>query len=154
LPAWAWTVTQWWRLRPDGARDRITALLAALPPLLVGLEIGPTVARIVGTFDLGRHLQPASLGGRNPLAAAFEPLHLADLANIGLIYVPALPLLPVALAFRPTRATMDRAAPWLLVISCLPVLLFIRPIQGVFRDLDVFLLPGVATALLLAHTAG
>jgi hypothetical protein len=156
LPAWGWTVTQLWRAHPGAKGRRGAVLLAAIPPLLVMLVIAPTLVRIVAGFDLGHHLAPASLRGRGLFAAAFDPLHLADLANILMIYVPALAVLPFALAGRPATdgRGRDRVLLWVLVVSCLPILLFIHPIQGVFRDLDVFLLPGVAVALLLAHATG
>jgi len=157
LPAWGWTVTQLWRGHSGTKGRRAAVLLAAIPPLLVMFATAPALYRIVAGFDLAHHLQPASLRGRGLFAAAFDPFHLADLANILMIYVPALAVLPVALAARPASddgRRRDRLLLWVLLISCLPILLFIHPIQGVFRDLDVFLLPGVAVALLLAHATG
>lgn len=157
LPAWAWTVIQLWRAHSGAKESRGAVLLAVIPPLLVTLMIAPTLFHIVGGFDLPRHLRPASLGERGLLAAAFEPLHLADLASIVMIYVPVLAVLPIALtALRPPSegSRRDRVLLWVVLISCLPILLFVHPIQGVFRDLDVFLLPGVALALLTAHVTG
>ena len=119
-------------------RRRQAVLPAAIPPFLVMLAIAPTLYRIVA----GSRCRPspaasASLGGRGMFAAAFDALHLADLANILMIYVPALACSPFALPpRRPSgdgRSRADRLLLWVLVILVPAHSAFIHPFRRLPR---------------------
>ena len=134
-------------------KSRLTG--AVLPVLLAGFIATPLVWRILITFDFPHHVAPTTHPGVW-LVDTFGPLHLADLINLLLIYTPI--FLPALLLIRgstptPTPAT-EQVLLITLVLSFLPILLFIHPIQGVFRDLEVFAPAGMALALLTANVFG
>jgi len=139
--------------KDSGTRREL--LLALLPPIVVMAIVGPWMWRIVATFDLTHHLLPAAQR-RNPLAAALAGPHLLDLANLILVYTTA--MVPAAfLAIRARESSAFRLELRVLLalaLAQLPLLLFVHPIQGVFRDLEVFAPAGVATALLAARLLG
>ena len=139
-----------------GGRTRFELAVAAGLPLLAGLIAAPLLLRIIREFDLPRHVLPSGAHGAGIMAAAFAPLHLIDLANLLLFYTPAL-VTAAALLMAPGprgKAGAEQRLPVVLALSFVPLLLFIHPIQGVFRDLEVFAPAGVACALLAARVVG
>jgi hypothetical protein len=157
LPVWLMAVAL--AFRPDAAapRERRSGLAwAAALPLVTALAMGPTIWRIVTEFDLAQHVATAEVRSTGWLAALFAPLRLLDLANVMLLLVPLLPL-GLLLSFLGTRdewRATDRRLVLALALSTLPVLVFVRPMQGIFRDLDVYVMPGIAFAILTAHVIG
>lgn len=141
---------------PIPGRTRFELVVAAMLPLLAGIIAAPMLARIIREFDLPRHVLPAGPHGPGVLALAFAPLHLVDLANLLLFYTPALvTALALVLASRKRKpAGAAGRLPAVLALSFVPLLLFIHPIQGIFRDLDVFAPAGVACALFAAQAIG
>jgi hypothetical protein len=142
--------------RPAPGRTRFELAVAAVLPLLAALVAAPMLWRIFREFDLPRHVLPTGARGAGVVALALAPLHLIDLANLLLFYTPAL-VTAGALLLAPSppdRAGAARRLPAVLALSFVPLLLFIHPIQGVFRDLDVFAPAGVAGALLAACLIG
>jgi hypothetical protein len=141
---------------PPSARTRFGLVAAVALPLLAALIAAPLLIRIFREFDLPRHVFPAEGGGAGVIARALAPLHLVDLANLLLFYSPALLTASALLLASGTRepAGGERRLPGVLALSFVPLLLFIHPIQGIFRDLDVFAPAGVACALLAAQVIG
>jgi len=156
LPLWIAAVATGLRRSARGEVPAGRVWLATLPPIAGGLLAAPRVWEILQRYDLPRHLAPAEVTRHGVLAAAFAPLHLVDLANLLLFYAPLLPAAAAvawsASAHR-TRAPGDRLL-LLLVATVVPMLLFIHPRQGIFRDLDVFVPMGVACAVLAARGIG
>ena len=129
---------------------------AAWLPALALVIVAPALWRILTEFDLPRHLLPAGATGAGALALAVAPLHLLDLANLLVFQTPAL-VVALALAARREPAGAQgvaaRLSTW-CALSFVPLLLFVHPIQGVFRDLDVFACAGLAAALFAAERIG
>jgi len=111
---------------------------------------------IVLRYDLPHHLAPADLAGGGIFGAALAPLHLADLVNLLVFYSPLIPIaVGVALAAGPrVPRTSDGLLAGLLALSFVPVLIFVHPRQGIFRDLEVFAPAGVACVLLAGRVLG
>ena len=129
------------------------ALLLPLGPLAIA---APRIARTFWEFDLPRHLTPVSVRSHGMMSATLGPLHLIDLANLLLLYMPALIPAGVVLFRRPRGEVdvRDLRLIGLLALSAAPILLFIHPIQGTFRDLEVFAAVGVVAGLIAAHALG
>ena len=154
LPAWILCLIL--AARRPGIRRAAWLTVTGLPVLALVLVL-PQVASIVRSFDVPRHLDPATVRAHGLMGAAFAPLHLLDLFDLVATYSPALLLVPVLLFDLP--GSRDReGGEWpvlgVLALSGLPILLFIHPIQGVFRDLEVFALCGFSAALLAAFLLG
>lgn len=154
LPVWLVASALWLRRWGGGGAWRRPAALAAFAIPLVALAIlGPRLVTLITSFD-ARHFVPAEVqrqGG--PLAAAFDGRRIVDLLNLGIALVP---LLPVALlaTIAPPRA--GRGAE-IMVLLALAVPLagvapFLHPIQGLFRDWDVFAPTAAALTLVVAWT--
>jgi hypothetical protein len=144
------------RQRPTGRapRARLQFLLALAPPLVALAVVTPTLIGILRRYDLPHHLASPEVARRGPLAAALAPIHLADLANLLLLFTPALATAAAAaIAIRRPQAPPWGASRTMLVLASIPALsfvsalLFIHPVQGIFRDLEVFVPAGVALAL-------
>src|SRR5439155_12746481 len=114
-------------------RRRAGFAAAAALPLVAALIAGPTIWRIVREFDLQHHLATTEVRSVGFLAATLAPLHLLDLTNIMLIYVPLLPPATVlaVVSLREEWRKSDRKMAAVLAVSTLPLLLFIHPIQGI-----------------------
>lgn len=159
VPLWAATLGCL-LARPDGPRFRgrsgRTLLVAGGLPLASAAVAGPLILGIVRHFDLPRHLSPPEVAGRGIVAAALAPLHLVDLANLLVFLTPA-PLIALVVLACVRPRTAPRAAAWLAgvpALSFVPVVLFVHPTQGIFRDLEVFAAAGVAAALAAARVIG
>ncbi len=153
LPALAWLA-----LLPRGGDRRGSALDAARTlalPVVTLLVLAPRLVRTFATFDVPHHVRGGAIGAAGgPLAAAFAPLHLLDLANAALLVAPLAPLALFALP-RLRRGDPDAdAAAWfaLLVGAFAPMVCFAHPQQGVYRDWDVFVPAGLTLTLCAAWT--
>jgi hypothetical protein len=142
-------------LRRHGLAPRRGEKLAALAVLALTLALFlPGLWRLFNSFDLATNFVSAEVrqqGG--PLAAAFTPLRLLDLANLMLLHVPLALALPLLLAARPAAGAPDRAvlgALAALFAGHLPALLFVYVTQGPFRDWDANAGAFAALALLVA----
>jgi hypothetical protein len=141
----AWTC----EARGSGARagSRISRALGLALPAVSVLLSAPRVFGLIRDFDVGHHVATAEVAQRGGMmAATFDAVHLADVANLMLVLCP---LLPAGLALAVLRRRdPDRAAVPLhvLALTLVPVLLLVRPQQGAFRDWDVFAFAGVALA--------
>ncbi len=158
LPAWgcAWLLRQRRHGRTVG---RLTPRLwfALLLPLVVLLVMAPVLLELYARYDLPLHLassQVASEGGG--LRSAIRGLHLLDLINLTVALSPLALLAPWffsrALAAPPRRGELGFLAS--LTLPFVPTLLFVRPIQGVFRDWDVFAPAGVAFSVATGWVLG
>jgi len=152
LPLWIAALIASMRA-PRQGRPRLAPAVAL--PLVALVAMAPRLWRILMTFDLPRHVQP---GGTGVLALAFAPLHLVDLVNLVLFLAPALVILAALAAAGPhaERDPADRARwlPGLLALTFVPLLLFVHPLQGVFRDLEVFAPAGIACAAVAGLACG
>ena len=139
-----------------GWRSRMELGTAAGLPIIGGIIALPMVWRIFFDFDLPRHFLTASVRKAGFVSTAFAPMHLIDLANLLLLYTPAIVSASIVV-IADRRDSLRGLSALLLVILLLsfaPLLLFIHPIQGVFRDLEVFAPAGLASALLAAFVLG
>jgi tetratricopeptide (TPR) repeat protein len=143
------------RARPGAWRER-SALAAAALPLAALAGFGPKIVQTLGGYDRV-HYAPADVAAAGgPLAAALAPARLADTANLVVLLAPlAVALPPVAIAFgralprrREGRVLAALAAP---ALAAFPLL---RPINGPFRDWDVFAPFAAGLAALAAWLAG
>ena len=142
-----------------GHRSRLSFLLSLVPPLVALAVVTPTLIGILRHYDLPQHLASPEVARQGVLAAALVPIHLADLANLLLLLTPAIATAAAAaIAIRrppapgSSRAMLALAA--IPALSFVPALLFVHPVQGIFRDLEVFVPAGVAFALLAAAILG
>lgn len=156
LPYWLVVVAKALWPGPSERPARWQLVAAALPPVLGLLLVGPSIARIVVEFDLPRHLAPEAMGRAGALASILAPLRLLDLANMVLVLVPALPVALALLLFERLRRKTHGAwyAAAALALASLPVFVFVHPIQGVFRDLEVFAPAGITLTFLAALAVG
>lgn len=156
IPVWAAAIAIAFRHRSRGEPLGRGAWLALALPLASGLAMAPLVRGIVLRYDLPYHLAPADLGAGGILGAAFSPLHLADLANLVIFYSPLLPVAAgvVLVAGARVPRTTDGVLAGLLALTFVPLLLFVHPRQGIFRDLEVFAPAGVACALVAGRVLG
>lgn len=156
LPFWlAVVVRAMWPGRAERPA-RGQSLAAALPPVLALLLVAPRLARIVLEFDLPRHLAPEAMRHAGALASILAPLRLLNLANTVLVQAPALPVALALLLF--VRPRQETAGAWFaasaLALASLPVFAFVHPIQGVFRDLEVFAPAGISLTCFAALAVG
>jgi hypothetical protein len=156
IPLWAVAVALAFRRRARGEPVGRGAWLALALPPAAALAVAPAVREIVARYDLPNHLAPADLAAGGIVGAAFAPLHLADLANLLVFFSPLLPVAAgVALATGPRAPrTVEARLALLLALTFVPVLLFVHPRQGIFRDLEVFAPAGVAFVLLAGLVLG
>jgi len=142
--------------RGAAGRSRIQLAIAAALPVLALLGVAPLLWRIFVDFDLPRHLRPSGERVGGLLGLALSPLHLVDLANLLLFYTPALVTAGALLVTPGPRehGGPERRLPAVLALSFVPLLLFVHPLQGIFRDLEVFAPAGVACAALAGLVAG
>lgn len=126
--------------------------IAMLLPVVTAFAIAPRVIGLFRSFDLPHHLLAPGTRTEGVLATAFSALHLLDLANLFLVYSPAFLLLP-ALLFLERDARREAPAQVIgaMCLTYLPVVLFVHPQQGIFRDWDVFVPAGVAGAVLTGY---
>jgi hypothetical protein len=158
LPAFvvAWVLALRGGVRRESlpAPSRARVVLALAIPVVTAVIVGPRIARLITGYDLSHHFTPASIGPAGPLAAALDPARLADIGSMLLVVSPALLAIPIV-AFagaRPRRR--ETGVLMILALSTVPVWLFVRPQQGVFRDWDVFAPSGMALMLLAAWGLG
>ncbi len=154
LPLWAAACVVAAR---GGSARRATLIVAlALPVVTLALAL-PGIVAAMKVLD-ARHLAPAEVRRTGFLWAALSPGHLRDLFNVVSYVAPvawlAVPLAPAV----GSRFWRGREAALLLALAApfVGLLLFVRPIQGPFRDVDVFVPAGTAlavTALALAAEA-
>lgn len=157
VPLWLAAVfTAWRRHRPLDARGRLEIGAALALPLAAAIAVGPFILRIFREFDLPSHIATVPIRHTGPLAAAFAPAHLLDLANLLIVYSPAPIAAGLVVAGMRPRASIGAPAGLALglALSFVPLLLFIHPIQGVFRDLEMFAPAGLALAMLAAYVLG
>ena len=141
--------------RPGSAPHRWRLALTFAVPALSAVVSVPLLVGVMRRYDIPGHIAPGGLSGWGLLSAAFSRLHLLDLVNLLLLYTPALVTTVALLAVAEReRALEDTWIVALLALSFAPILLFIHPIQGIFRDLEVFAPAGVACAMLSAHVIG
>ena len=138
---------------PDLETPRRYGLAIALPAL-AAIAVAPLVWRIAQSLDIPRHFAPASVRSAGFLASAFDPPHLADLANLLVFFTPLVTLLPV-LGLRRAPGEGHRVVLlWVLAAPFVPLLLFVHPMQGIIRDLEAFAIAGVSLAILAAYAVG
>jgi tetratricopeptide (TPR) repeat protein len=142
--------------RPAALRNPETWVAVGLPVLAFALTLG----RIVRTFtqiDLGAHLASPEVKAQGGLLASmFAGTRAVDLPNVVVLLAPLAPiLLLVALAWG-RRLPRGREAALLITLAVpfLGLLLFVHPVQGVFRDYDTLSGAGITIALLAAWFAG
>jgi len=149
LPAWgaAWIVAARAGRLP---RDWPSRALGLGAPLVALALVGPRLAGLLVGFDLPRHLSGAE--GAEGMAAWMNPLLFVDRLNVALAYAPLalVLLLPRARAGGPAAAAARPGVPLVsvaLFAPALAMLLLVTPQQGLFRDWDVFAIPGTLLAL-------
>lgn len=141
VPVWAYFA---WRASRQRGTSTGAAIVGAAPVLLTVAWLAVRVAADFGRVDQGHF----------SLQALVDPLHLLDVANA------LWTLCPLVLCAVP--ALMDRS--WwrepmgkTLAILALPYIglaAILTPAQGIYRDVDVFAMSGMAVALLLAAAFG
>ncbi len=142
-----------------GARDRPSrsgALLESLPALALPAAALTFVApQLVESF---RAVDAANFGWRSAPGRStfYDPLHLLDLTQCALWYVPAAALLAWRPAVRRERAEAARERRFLAFFALPSLLLAVLylPPQGLFRDYDGLSVAGMALAAVLAHHLG
>jgi hypothetical protein len=134
-------------------RRPAVAIAAALPVVTLALAL-PGIVAAMKVLD-ARHLEPPEVRRAGLLAAALAPAHLRDVFNVVSFVAPvawlAVPLAPVVRGFWRRRAAVLLLA---LTLPFVALLLFVRPIQGPFRDVDVFVPAGTALAVAALWLAG
>ena len=144
--AWALSIRRF-----PGSWKRPTALIGLVLPLIaLAIVLPRSVPTLLG-YDASVHFAAGAPGG-NRLASALAPLRLADFLSLALLLTPlALP----ALLARPPRAPAPER--WVLLALALPLgaaMLLVHPVQGLFRDWDVFAPAAAALGLLAAARIG
>ncbi len=157
IPVWLLIGWLWHRRRGELPAERpwITVVTFAAP-IVVLLATLPSLLETLTGFDLRNHLMGPAARERGVLGAAFSGMHLLDLLDVMLVMSPV--ALPAALLARgeiPSwKSHPERIVPWALVISLIPLALFVHPAQAVFRDWDVFAALGISLSVLAAGIAG
>jgi hypothetical protein len=144
------------RWRQPGLRPLarwLPALLALALPVIALAFAGPKIWYLLVSFDWPKHV--ALPGNPPPWIAAFQPGHVLDLVNALALLTP-LGILGCLLA--PFVARRERLTECLSIASvAFPLallLVFVRPQQGVFRDLDVLAPGAVAVGFVAAWAIG
>jgi len=156
LPVWLVGCVMWarhWR-RPGGQRLLGFWIAGLLPIATLALTL-PTMIKAMQVID-ATHLMPAEVRRAGFLAATFAPARMRDLGNLVLLVAPLAPLIPV-LAVGMGRPVVGKREGVLLGALRLPqlaLLLLVHPLQGPFRDWDVFAPAGVSLTLFAAWLAG
>ncbi|HTR97531.1 MAG TPA: hypothetical protein VMH61_06470 [Candidatus Acidoferrales bacterium] len=158
LPLWLFAMVRAARGREGGPRVRRSELAWALgPPVLAALLVFPLIAAIVLEFDLPMHFAPAAMRGTGGfLRGTLAPLRWLDSANMLLLEAPAV-VPALALLLAPSAVAgehRDDGCAGVLALSALPVFALIHPIQGIFRDLEVYAPAGLALSAWAASALG
>ena len=150
IPAatFAWIV---WMRRTPGAWKRPTTLAAlALPLATLALLLPRMLATLLGYDRV--HVGAADAAHHGLIANALEPVRFSDLMGLTLALAPlALP----ALLVRGLRGS--RTERWMMLTLALPLaeaMFWVHPVQGAFRDWDVFAPAAAALALASASRIG
>lgn len=147
----------WWVARSRGRAPHGAAAwgLGLVLPLVAIAALGRKLFGLFFSFDLPHHLFGGASGGTSP-GAAFTPVALLDRLNVALAYAPFLALL----FLRGPRRTgggedagAERTVELAALVPALFLLVLVTPQQGMFRDWDVFVIPGVLLALACARRA-
>jgi len=154
-----WMVAVFHALRAGGAQHRFSrrgiAVAVALPVVACAI-VAPLILRIMREVDLPGHIAPLAVQRTGMLASAFDGLHLIDLANLVIFYTPA-PAIVLALGLAAGVRPAGRPE-WMLLAALaaplIPLMLFLHPMQGIIRDLDVFATAGMSLALVAAYGIG
>lgn len=145
----AWIVASRTGVAPRGWIARVVGIGA---PLLVLVALAPKLAGLLWSFDVPRHLAGDSPGGGGPLGV-LAPLALLDRLNVVLAWAPLAALLAIPLrAHDDDAARHTRGVAWAWA-PALAMLLAVQPQQGLFRDWDVFAIPGTLVAIATARRA-
>jgi hypothetical protein len=154
IPAWL-TLTWFWLRRDEGRQwKRLDTWAGLTIPILSAAVILPLVMSIATAYDLSRHVLTRDVQQRGGIvAAAFAPSHVRDLINLIVVLSPTAPLIPILLVGSGRQALRRAQTLVLLVLACsfIPLLLFVHPQHGIFRDWDVFAPAGVAFSMLVAY---
>jgi len=146
--AFAWIV---WLRRERGAWRRPATLVAIALPLVTLAFVLPHMFATLFGYDRV-HVASAELRRHGLIANALELVRFADLTALTLVLAPlALP----ALLVRGLRGA--RAERWMMLALALPLaeaMFWVHPVQGAFRDWDVFAPAAAALALAAASRVG
>ncbi len=145
----AWAV--WLAVHAKSRGVRALDLAGFAVPLAAWAWLAPVVARQVAVLDR-RHVLPAEAERLGVLSAAFGGGRALELANLAAALAPLLPaaLLVLPWVARRTLARRECAVLAALAIPALAVFAFVHPLQGEFRDWDVFAPAALALALAAA----
>jgi len=131
----------------------LPAIVALALPAIGLAVVGKTVWHLLVTFDWPKHV--ALPGNPSPLISAIQPDRLLDLVNALALLTP-LGILGCVLA--PFVVRRERLEECLAIASVafpmVLLLVFVRPQQGVFRDLDVLAPSAVAVGFVAAWAIG
>jgi hypothetical protein len=142
--------------RPAALRAPVIWVAVGLPVLAFAL----TFNRMVRTFtqiDSGAHLaSPEVMAQGGLLASMFAGTRAVDLPNVVVLLAPLAPILLLVVLAWGRRLPRGREAALLITLAVpfLGLLLFVHPVQGVFRDYDTLSGAGITLALLAAWFAG
>jgi hypothetical protein len=151
IPAWALIVRQWWREKKPEQRRSWKNRSGLLAPLLAAVISLPRIVTLLLQYDLAHHLAPDAVRRQGVLAAAFAGPHLAALLNLLLALSPLFLLGVLLLVLRPARLREHAVMPLaVLAGTFLPLMLFVHPQQGLFRDWDVFAPAAMSITVLTA----
>lgn len=131
------------------------ALLWYLIPVAVLAALTPRLLGAIGAYDRP-HFLPEGGGSGAILAAALDPVHLADLANLIAALAPLALAAPVLVALLGGRRLRGGLGVLMATISIpwLVGLVLVHPRQGIVRDVDVFVAAGTALGLVSAWLLG
>ena len=134
-----------WRARGSfGWRDWV-AIAVALAAAAVTF---PYIVSFALRYDVSHHILTAATQRRGLLPFAFSGEHLQGLANLLTVLSPLWVLGVMALIMRaPALRNSEGRTLGLLALSFLPLMLFIQPQHGLFRDWDVFAPAGMALSM-------
>lgn len=153
LPALLVASIFWWKRHARQTRMAWMQVVGAwVAPGLVAAALLPRIIRLYVTFDLPHHVLTAGASAGSLLGNVLSPAHLFDLVNLFGVLAPA-SLLVLPLVFSLSRSDLKAPETLVLLSLALPfvlLMLFLRPQQGVFRDLDVFAPAVVAVTFLAA----
>ncbi|MEO5619122.1 MAG: hypothetical protein ABIS67_15235 [Candidatus Eisenbacteria bacterium] len=158
VPAWgaAWLMAARGGRLPRGV---LTRVLGIGIPLVALAAVGPRLAGLLIGFDLPRHMLLGSSGGGAFPGALLQPIPMLDRLNMVLAYSPLalLLLLPLPTSTTPDTPLDERRRIMVVdlatFVPALAMGLLVFPQQGLFRDWDVFAIPGTLLALATARRA-